>query len=122
MHIANYQDRYYGGAAMIRLYTFDLDRDTIDVETFAPWFLARDPAARNPLEAESQLTGPDDRFSMAIGFDTRFAGFAPAVLPLAPPGERGDRPGYGRLLAIRHPGSGSDGRLTVRTSPATATT
>ncbi len=82
VHITNYQDRYYGGAAMIRLYTFDLDRDVIDVETFAPWVLARDPAARNPLEAETvQLTGPEDRFSMAIDFDTRFAGFDPPLLP-----------------------------------------
>jgi hypothetical protein len=82
VHITNYQDRYYGGAGMIRLYTFDLDRDVIDVETFAPWFLARDPAARKPLEAETvQLTGPEDRFSMAIDFDARFAGFDPPPLP-----------------------------------------
>ena len=39
LHITNYQNRYYGGAAMIRLYHFDLDRDTIDVETFSPWIL-----------------------------------------------------------------------------------
>ena len=98
---------------MIRLYTFDLDRDMIDVETFSPWFLARDPAARTPLEAETiELTGPVDRFSMAIDFDARFAGFDPPALPAPRPATRGDRPGHGRLLAVRHPGPGSvDGRL-----------
>lgn len=82
LHITNYQDRYYGGAAMIRLYHFDLVRNVIDIETFAPWFLTRDPQARTPLEAETlELTGPVDRFSLAIDFEERFAGFAPAVPP-----------------------------------------
>jgi hypothetical protein len=82
VHITNYQDRYYGGAGMIRTYTFDLARHTIDVETFAPWFLARRPAARTPLEEETvELTGPADRFSVAIDFAERFAGFDPPVLP-----------------------------------------
>jgi 3',5'-cyclic AMP phosphodiesterase CpdA len=86
VHITNYQDRYYGGAAMIRLYTFDLARGMIDVETFSPWFLARDPARRTPLESEvTELTGPDDRFSMAIDFRSRFAGFDPPVLPAPRP-------------------------------------
>ncbi|MCA2218143.1 LamG-like jellyroll fold domain-containing protein [Jidongwangia harbinensis] len=86
VHITNYQDRYYGGAGMIRLYTFDLARNTIDVETFAPWFLSRDPAARTPLEAEHlELTGPTDRFSLAIDFDARFAGFDPVVIPAPRP-------------------------------------
>ncbi|WP_030490665.1 LamG-like jellyroll fold domain-containing protein [Micromonospora chokoriensis] len=84
VHITNYQDRYYGGAAMIRLYHFDLARNVIDVETFSPWFLARDPEKRTPLEAETiELTGPVDRFSMEIDFDSRFHGFAP-VTPPAP--------------------------------------
>ena len=86
VHITNYQDRYYGGAAMIRLYTFDLARNTIDVETFSPWFLSRDPARRTPLESEvTELTGPGDRFSMAIDFRARFAGFDPPVLPAPRP-------------------------------------
>ncbi|MFE6489038.1 metallophosphoesterase, partial [Streptomyces sp. NPDC057757] len=50
VHITNYQDRYYGGAGMIRTYGFDLARGVIDVETFSPWFLARDPGKRAPLE------------------------------------------------------------------------
>lgn len=36
VHITNYQDRYYGGAAILRLYTFDPARKVIDGETFAP--------------------------------------------------------------------------------------
>lgn len=36
LHITNYQNRYYGGSAMIRLYRFDLARNTIDVETISP--------------------------------------------------------------------------------------
>ncbi|NEW70420.1 LamG-like jellyroll fold domain-containing protein [Streptomyces rhizosphaericus] len=80
IHITNYQDRYYGGAGMIRLYAFDLVRDVIDVETFSPWFLSRDPEKRTPLEAETiELTGPADRFSLSIDFERRFAGFAPVV-------------------------------------------
>jgi hypothetical protein len=83
-HITNYQDRYYGGAGMIRLYHFDLVRNVIDVETFSPWFLARDPEQRSPLEAETlELTGPADRFSVEIDFAARFQGFA-AVAPPAP--------------------------------------
>ncbi|WP_305787856.1 LamG-like jellyroll fold domain-containing protein [Symbioplanes lichenis] len=82
VHITNYQDRYYGGAAMIRLYNFDLARNTIDVETFSPWFLAKKEADRTPLEAETlELTGPADRFSLEIDFTERFAAFDPPVLP-----------------------------------------
>jgi hypothetical protein len=86
VHIANYQDRYYGGAAMIRTYAFDLVRNVIDVETFAPYFLDRDAGERPPLGAETlELTGPVDRFSLDIDFDARFAGFAPPpVVPARP--------------------------------------
>jgi hypothetical protein len=67
---------------MIRLYHFDLVRNVVDVETFSPWFLARDAADRSPLEAKTvELTGDVDRFSMDIDFDRRFQGFAPAVPP-----------------------------------------
>ncbi len=41
LHLTNYQNRYFGGAAMIRLYRFDLDRGVIDVETLSPWILGR---------------------------------------------------------------------------------
>ncbi len=82
VHVTNYQDRYYGGAAMIRLYAFDLVRNVIDVETFAPWFLGKSADDRTRLAAETlELTGPVDRFSVEVDFDARFAGFAavPAV-------------------------------------------
>ncbi|MHA3701930.1 metallophosphoesterase [Jatrophihabitans sp. YIM 134969] len=52
LHLANYQNRYYGGAAMLRLYHVDLERDTIDVETVSPWVLGQDPTERNELEAQ----------------------------------------------------------------------
>ncbi|CAL9322975.1 LamG-like jellyroll fold domain-containing protein [Streptomyces sp. SudanB91_2054] len=82
LHVTNYQDRYYGGAGMIRTYGFDLARGVIDVETFAPWFLARDPARRTPLEAETvELTGPADRFSLSVDFAERFRGFSPVAPP-----------------------------------------
>ncbi|MGW9135167.1 LamG-like jellyroll fold domain-containing protein [Streptomyces sp. NPDC055681] len=80
LHLTNYQNRYYGGAAMIRLYHFDLDRDTIDVETVSPWILGRAADGLNELErGEIELTGPDDRFSVAVDFAERFAGFAPVA-------------------------------------------
>lgn len=88
LHLANYQDRYYGGAGMVRFYTFDLARDMIDVETFSPWLRARPEADRSPLEAENaQLTGDPDRFGVSIDFDARFAGFAPPALPPGRPPE-----------------------------------
>ncbi|MEV6110674.1 LamG-like jellyroll fold domain-containing protein [Streptomyces sp. NPDC051940] len=78
LHLTNYQNRYYGGSAMIRLYRFDLARDTIDVETVSPWILGRAGEGLNALERqEIELTGPDDRFSVPLDFAARFAGFAP---------------------------------------------
>ncbi|GLW98965.1 hypothetical protein Misp02_30520 [Microtetraspora sp. NBRC 16547] len=78
VHIANYQDRYYGGSAMIRLYRFDLARNTIDVETFSPWILDRADKGLNALERqEIERTGPQDYFSVSINFEERFSGFAP---------------------------------------------
>jgi hypothetical protein len=132
VHIANYQDRYYGGAGMVRLYHVDLVRNRIDVETFAPWLLARDPARRTRLEAQtSELTGDEDRFSLAVDFDRRFAGFAPPAPPVAvslvgahtvaywrfdTPGQsvadgavvRDQSGGGNDLTVLRLPGSGAD--------------
>jgi hypothetical protein len=88
LHITNYQDRYYGGAAMIRLYHFDLARNTIDVETISPWILAQQPDRRSLLaEAEIELTDGTNRFSIPLDFTSRFAGFAPEpVRPARPAG------------------------------------
>ena len=81
LHITNYQNRYYGGAAMIRAYRFDLDRGTIDVETFSPWIAKLMAAGEaNALAVqEAQLTSEVDRFSVATDFDARFNGFAPVA-------------------------------------------
>ncbi|MFI8230463.1 LamG-like jellyroll fold domain-containing protein [Streptomyces sp. NPDC085900] len=78
LHLTNYQNRYFGGAAMIRLYRFDLDRDVIDVETVSPWILGRAGKGLNELERqEVELSGDADRFSVEIDFADRFSGFDP---------------------------------------------
>ena len=78
LHLTNYQNRYFGGAAMIRLYRFDLDRGVIDVETVSPWILGRAAKGLNELERqEIELSGDADRFTVDIGFGDRFSGFAP---------------------------------------------
>jgi hypothetical protein len=78
LHITNYQNRYFGGGGMLRLYHFDLERNTIDVETVSPWALSQSRTQRNVLAAqEATLTTAVDYFSMPIDFEQRFAGFAP---------------------------------------------
>ncbi|MFI0423928.1 LamG-like jellyroll fold domain-containing protein [Spongiactinospora sp. 9N601] len=114
LHLANYQDRYYGGAAMIRLYSFDLVRDTIDVETVSPWLLSEKPGRRTLLAAENlELTGPVDRFSLELDAARRFAGFAPAPQP-GPRPPRAVMPrgtaAYWRFDAAGLPDAGAAGR------------
>lgn len=78
VHITNYQNRYFGGGGMIRLYHFDLSRNAIDVETISPWILAQKPEERNVLAAQdAELTSAVDYFSIQMDFDERFAAFAP---------------------------------------------
>lgn len=118
LHLTNYQDRYYGGGGMVRLYHFDLARDTIDVETINPWILAQNPARRSPLaEGEVEFTGDVDRFSVPIDFTSRFAGFAPEPLRPARPAQELVIPGtvaYWRLdgpvgsRVVDHSGRGND--------------
>jgi hypothetical protein len=92
LHITNYQNRYFGGGGMLRLYHFDLARGTIDVETISPWILAQPPEQRTVLAAqEARLTTAVDYFSMPIDFAQRFAGFAP--VPARP-----DRPARQMLV------------------------
>lgn len=94
LHLTNYQNRYFGGAAMIRLYRFDLDRDTIDVETVSPWILGRAAKRLNELERqEIELSGDADRFSVGIDFAERFAGFAPVPARPARPASKMVIPG-----------------------------
>jgi len=78
LHIANYQDRYYGGAAMIRLYRFDLERSRIDISTINPWSMGMKYRSLNELDRQQlELTSETDRFSVPLDIDTRSAGFAP---------------------------------------------
>ncbi|KOG21752.1 LamG-like jellyroll fold domain-containing protein [Streptomyces viridochromogenes] len=89
LHLTNYQNRYFGGAAMIRLYRFDLDRNVIDVETVSPWILGRAAKGLNELERqEIELSGDADRFSVEIDFADRFSGFAPLPARPARPASR----------------------------------
>ncbi|MFF5493421.1 LamG-like jellyroll fold domain-containing protein [Streptomyces aquilus] len=89
LHLTNYQNRYFGGAAMIRLYRFDLDRGVIDVETVSPWILGRAGKKLNELERqESELSGDADRFTVEIDFADRFSGFAPVPARPARPVSR----------------------------------
>jgi concanavalin A-like lectin/glucanase superfamily protein len=89
LHLTNYQNRYFGGAAMIRLYRFDLDRNTVDVETVSPWILGRAAKGLNELERqESELSGDTDRFTVGIDFEERFSGFAPVPARPARPASK----------------------------------
>ncbi|WP_416977366.1 LamG-like jellyroll fold domain-containing protein [Streptomyces sp. T028] len=89
LHLTNYQNRYFGGAAMIRLYRFDLDRNVIDVETVSPWILGRAAKGLNELERqEIELSGDADRFSVGIDFADRFSGFAPVPARPARPASK----------------------------------
>jgi hypothetical protein len=73
LHITNYQNRYFGGGAMLRLYHFDMARNTIDVETLSPWALAQE---NNVLATqESRLTTAVDRFAVPLNFEDRFSSF-----------------------------------------------
>ncbi|WP_020391141.1 LamG-like jellyroll fold domain-containing protein [Kribbella catacumbae] len=118
LHITNYQDRYYGGGAMIRLYHFDLARNAIDVETINPWILAQKPSRRSLLaEGEVELTDEVNRFSVPLDFTERFAGFAPEPVRPARPAHELVIPGtvaYWRLdgpvgsRVVDHSGRGND--------------
>jgi Concanavalin A-like lectin/glucanases superfamily len=91
MHIANYQDRYYGGSGMIRLYRFDLARGTIEASTFSPYWQATPTAQRSPLaQGEVELDGDRDRFVDNVDFAARFHDFEVGVPP-APPGLPADK-------------------------------
>nr|WP_245694046.1 hypothetical protein [Actinopolyspora mzabensis] len=89
LHLANYQERYYGGAGMIRLYLFEPVRGMIDVATFSPWLREQHAARCSPLEAANvELTANADRFGVEIDFEEQFTGFAPpASSPQRPASE-----------------------------------
>ncbi|ONI87706.1 Tat pathway signal sequence domain protein [Saccharothrix sp. ALI-22-I] len=114
VHITNYQDRYYGGSAMIRLYHFDLARNVIDVRTFSPWLQAK-KSLNTLARKEIELTGDTDRFSVPIDFARRFAGFAPVPVRPARPAHEVVIPGtvaYWRSDSLKDlSGNGNDLRL-----------
>ena len=84
MHLTNYQDRFFGGSAMMRLYEFDLGAGTVNVETFSPYWLSIPPSARSPLgKGEVRLTDAANQFTMNIDFAKRFAPVV-SVKPLPP--------------------------------------
>ena len=79
LHLANYQQQYFGGGSMIRLYRFDLVRNTIDVETFSPYLLEQKQQGEVLAATYAEQTTAVDLFSVAIDFEERFAGFAPTT-------------------------------------------
>ena len=116
LHITNYQNRYFGGGGMIRLYHFDLARNTIDVETISPWILAQPPERRNVLAAqEARLTTAVDYFSMPIDFDARFAAFAPVPTRPARPAKQVVIPGT--LAYWRFDNGGANGSAVTASQP-----
>ncbi|MDO0910233.1 Tat pathway signal sequence domain protein [Streptomyces sp. DT2A-34] len=108
LHLTNYQNRYFGGAAMIRLYRFDLDRNVIDVETVSPWILGRAAKGLNELERqEIELSGDTDRFSVEIDFADRFSGFDPVPARPARPASRMLIPGTVAYWRFEQPVEGT---------------
>jgi hypothetical protein len=108
LHITNYQNRYFGGAAMLRLYHFDLARNTIDVETVAPWILAQEPEKRTAMASlEARLTTDVDYFSMPIDFARRFSSFIPVRTRPARPA--GNEVAPGTLAYWRFDAGGASG-------------
>ncbi|QOV34211.1 metallophosphoesterase [Streptomyces ferrugineus] len=123
LHLTNYQNRYFGGAAMIRLYRFDLDRDVIDVETVSPWILGRAAKGLNALERqEIELSGDADRFSVEIDFAERFAGFAPVPARPARPVSRLLIPGTAAYWRFDKPVEGGVRDLSGRGNDLTLVT
>ena len=107
MHIANYQQQYFGGGAKIRLYRFDLVRNTIDVETFSPWLLEQEQQGNVLAALYAEQTTAVDLFSVAVDFEQRFAGFAPSTPRPARPARQVIIPGT--LAYWRFDQGGADG-------------
>jgi hypothetical protein len=82
-HLTNYQDRFFGGSAMMRLYEFDLGAGNVDVHTFSPYWLSIAPSARSPLGAgEVRLKDSANEFTMKVNLKERFLPLPPVkVLP-----------------------------------------
>jgi hypothetical protein len=74
LHLANYQDQYYGGVGMMRLYDFDLLNNVIKVSTFSPWVMGKSADERSAFE-KAELYDAVNFFAVEIDFAERFAGF-----------------------------------------------
>jgi hypothetical protein len=81
MHLVNYQDRYFSGSAMLRLYEFDMQANSIDVQTFSPFWLEQPANTLPPIaQGERRLQDAANQFTMQVDFKKRFA----ADKPVAP--------------------------------------
>jgi hypothetical protein len=106
LNITNYQDKYYGGAGMIRTYAFDLERNTIDVSTFSPWAQSIPSAQRTASLAQMvEKTDADNRFSIPFDIKKRFADLDPQGEP--PALDTNDLNIPGTLALWRPPADGS---------------
>jgi len=116
LHVTNYQNRYFGGGGMIRLYHFDLARGAIDVETISPWILDEPAEKRNVLAAqEARLTTEVDYFSIQIDFEQRFSGFDP--IPSRPARPAKDMLIPGTLAYWRFDAGGANGTPVTSSQP-----
>ena len=86
MHLVNYQDRYFSGSGMIRLYEFDPRANTIDVRTFSPYWLAHQGNLPPLAKTEVRLKDTANEFTMHVDFKERFAPARPVkpTPPVAP--------------------------------------
>lgn len=86
MHLVNYQDRYFSGSGMIRLYEFDPRANTIDVRTFSPYWLAHQGNLPPLAKTEVRLEDTANEFTMHVDFKERFAPARPVkpTPPVAP--------------------------------------
>lgn len=81
MHLVNYQDRFYSGSGMLRLYTFNLKKNSVDVRTFSPYWLSQPWWKLSSMaKAEAWLADSANRFTMELNFNRRFKP-QPVVLP-----------------------------------------
>ena len=72
--VVDYQMDYQGGNAMMRLYEVDFSNNKIDVMSFSPWVVKKPSSTLNQFDF-AELSQANQRFTIAINFKKRFAGF-----------------------------------------------
>jgi Calcineurin-like phosphoesterase len=70
--LLDYQADYMGGNGMMRLLTFDLQRDTIHAETFSPYVMSIPPDERDEQDIERK-TDAANQFTIELEITGRFA-------------------------------------------------